>query len=534
MASFGSRLFGLFIKNQQEEQKVLRSPVSPSHTDSAIEIGSLSGMTNRYGQDNGLRSETALINKYRNAAMSPVIDAAVVQIVTESIVNDNLEQQPVELTFPEKTVIPVQLQATLKQEFDTVLSKLDFRRRGHDIFRRWYVDGRIYFHKVIDEANPQNGIEQLRYIDPRKIKMVREYVRDLNTPIDQFTGIQQKFVEYWIFNDNGIDAGTQSYLPSVPAGLDVVRFTKDAIAYSTSGLWDTSGKLIISHLHKTLRILNQYLMLEDSVVIYRVTRSVEKRKFLIDVGNLPRPKAEQAFRDIMAKFKNKLTYSSVTGEISEDRRFAALTEDYWFAIRDGQQKTDVEQLAGATQIGVVDDLTLFKQQLYRSLNVPLSRLDTEQSATIDFGQGGSQISREELLFHRFIKMLQQQFADLFADILRTQVILKGIMTAEEWEEARDEFIYRYAVDSYFAQAKEIEILNQRIQTLVAAQPLVGTFFSRHQLMKKVLELDDEEIEELEIEMEQDRELMLQQEVMAAKVEQGADDPTGMSVPEGII
>lgn len=739
MAILGSRkFFGLFIKQPEEDKKVLRSPVSPSQTDSAIELGSPMGAVanNTIGVDNTFKSENSLINKYRDAATNPIIDDAIEQIVSEAIVNDNLMAQPVTLTFPDKTKIPASLQRTLGEEFDIILGIMDFRKKGHDMFRRWYVDGRIYFHKVIDEASPQNGIQQLRYIDPRKIKMVREYIRttSLDQPRDEFYGMSNNFKEYWVYSDNGIDSGNQSFLPNAPEGIGAIPLTKDAVSHSISGIWDPSGKLVVSHLHKALRTLNQYRMLEDAIIIYRVTRASEKRKFLIDVGNLPKAKAEQSFKDIMAKFKNRLTYNAClamdtkiplldgrtltitelqaehesgkqnwvysadpktgkfapglitfagvtrhkaqvmkitldngkeiictpdhkfpvwnkgkveakdlvvgdsmiphltrcsdaenselymndtkswsylepavaswsnyhnieplhvnlslnntidyystfissikfldermdvgtlgidkeeiyhdyhtfaldsgiytcnsTGEISEDRRFVAMTEDYWFAIRDGQQKTDVQQFEGGQNLGVIDDLETFRRQLYRCLNVPAARIDPDQANVVEFGSGGTTISRDELRFARWIEMLRQQFANVFEDLLRTQVVLKGIMTPEEFDEVKSQIIFKYAVDSYYSQLKELEILSQRIQALTIAQPVIGVFLSKKRLMRDVLELDDDEIEDLMTEIDEenaeDQKKFMQEyspDLPQDPEDQNKFQPDGMSVPQ---
>ncbi len=359
------RLFGFTIRNLEEEQQLIRSPVVKEYDDSAIEVGTPFGAMQRpeMGDVSAYKSENTLINKYRDAASSPVIDTAIEEIISEAIVNDDLFQQPVNLKFPEKSTIPTSLQKVLGEELNMIMDMLDFRKRGHDVFRRWYVDGRLYFHKVLDEANPAAGIQQLRYIDPRKIKLVRETYRDPKIPPDEFWMMNTKQYEYWIFSDTGIDSNGQSYLNQKPITGDMLQMAKDSIAYVTSGLFDPTGKMVIGHLHKILRTLNQFRMLEDSLIIYRLTRAPERRKFKISVGNLPKAKAEASMLEMMRRFKNKLSYNASTGEVSADRRFIALTEDYWFAVRDGEQATDVENMEGGclamdTKIPLLDGRTL--------------------------------------------------------------------------------------------------------------------------------------------------------------------------------
>jgi len=536
-----SRLFGFVINNTEVEEQIRRAPVQPSADDSSIEVGSpVGGMAQQQriiGTDNTYRSENALINKYRDCASSPFIDNAVDAITTEAIVNDDGSKNSVEVKFTEDTALPDTLQKQIQQEFDYVLKMFDFKLSGHDIFRRWYVDGRIYFFKVIDEKNPGAGIKELRYIDPRKIKKVRMYGNDRDKPVDQFSAMNVSFVEFWLFCDTGLDSGAQSYMTSIPQGQNIISIAKDSIAYSTSGMFDPSGKMIISHLHKILRTFNQFRMLEDAVVIYRMVRASEKRKFLIDVGNLPKPKAEAAMRDLMVKFKNKLEYNATTGELVNDRRYVAMTEDYWFAVRGGQQGTDVEQFPGGASLGEVDDLRLFKETLFRGLNVPISRIDPG-AATVDFSSNGSQISRDELSFNRFINRLRARFTLILQDVLSSQLVLKGIVTKEEWDDFKDQVIFEWARDSYYAELKDIEIIQTKMQAAGLALPLLKILVSREYIWREIFKFDDQQIKDMTKQLDDDFSVLSEQEAQAAMMMQpppepnGMDNPTDMNVPVG--
>ena len=433
------------------------------------------------------RNELDLIRRYRDIAQQPECDSAIEDIVSEGIAS-NEGDAPISLTLDGLNQSST-VKKRIRQEFDRVLQLLQFQEKGHDIFRRWYVDGRIYYHKVIEKKNPRKGITELRYIDPQKIKKVREKISGKPNPI---TGVEekQKVEEFFIYNEYGITTGG-----SVNNGL---RITKDSIAYCPSGLIDQNRGTVLSYLHKAIKPVNQLRMIEDSLVIYRISRAPERRIFYIDVGNLPKIKAEQYLKDVMNRYRNKLVYDASTGEIRDDRNHMSMLEDFWLPRREGGRGTEITTLPGGSNLGEIDDILYFQRKLYRSLNVPISRMEAEQN----FSLGRStEITRDELKFTKFVQRLRKKFTVLLHDILKTQLVLTGVIAEEEWDSMKEHITYDFLQDGHFAELRDAEILRERIDMLGTLEPYVGNFFSKRWVQKNVLRQTDEEIETMSKEIE---------------------------------
>ena len=389
------------------------------------------------------------------------------------------------------------------EEFESVLQLLNFEQKGHDIFRRWYVDGRIYYHKVIDQKNPRKGIQELRYIEPKKIRKVKQTKKGMKrgTSIE----LVQKVDEYFLYNHNGLKTGT----------TEGIKISPDSIAYCPSGLIDQNRGHVLSYLHKAIKPVNQLRMIEDSLVIYRISRAPERRIFYIDVGNLPKIKAEQYLKDVMNRYRNKLVYDASTGEIRDDRNHMSMLEDFWLPRREGGRGTEITTLPGGSNLGEIDDIEYFKKKLYRSLNVPISRLEAE--AGFSLGRS-TEITRDELKFTKFVQRLRKKFTPLFTDILKTQLILKGVITLEDWKGMHQHIQYNFLQDGHFAELKKAELLEDRINALGNIESYIGTFYSKRWVQKNVLNLTDAEID------------MMQDEINR---EAGLDpDEGGIEVPDG--
>ena len=373
----------------------------------------------------------------------------------------------------------------IKEEFERILQLLDFNNKAHDIFRRWYVDGRIFYHKVIDSQNPRKGIQQLRYIDPRKIKKVREVETGRKGQVD----VVKKFKEFYIYNQHGHQVNNTS---------TGVKLTFDSIAYCPSGLIDMHKGTVLSYLNKAIKPVNQLRMIEDSVVIYRISRAPERRIFYIDVGNLPKIKAEQYLKDVMNRYRNKLVYDASTGEIRDDRNHMSMLEDFWLPRREGGRGTEITTLPGGANLGEIDDITYFQRKLYRSLNVPISRLEAEQN----FSLGRStEITRDELKFTKFVGKLRKKFSVIFNDLLRTQLILTGVIAEEEWKSMSEHIQFDFLQDNNFTELKNAELLKERLEMLSQVENYVGTYFSKEWIKKNVLHLTDDEISEMQKQMD---------------------------------
>ena len=428
------------------------------------------------------RNELDLIRRYRDIAQQPECDSAIEDIANEAIVSDERDKA-VSLSL-DRLQLSNNIKQKIRQEFDEVLRLMDFNAKGHDIFRRWYVDGRIYYHKVIDTKAPRKGIKELRYIDPRKIKKVREQrkEKDPKTGLDLVKDID----DYYLYNEKGVDqnAGT-------PSGI---KITADSVSYCPSGVVDMHKGTVISYLNKAIKPVNQLRMIEDALVIYRISRAPERRIFYIDVGNLPKVKAEAYLKDVMNRYRNKLVYDAKTGEIRDDRNHMSMLEDFWLPRREGGRGTEITTLPGGSNLGEIDDIKYFQQKLYRSLNVPISRLEAENSFSI--GRSDN-ITRDELKFTKFVQKLRKKFCVLFMDILKTQLVLKGVIAIEEWDKMKEHIQFDFMQDGHFTELKNAEILQNRLDMLGQIESYVGTYFSKEYVKKNVLRMNDEEIEEIE-------------------------------------
>ena len=428
------------------------------------------------------RNELDLIRRYRDIAQQPECDSAIEDIANEAIVSDERDKA-VSLSL-DRLQLSNNIKQKIRQEFDEVLRLMDFNAKGHDIFRRWYVDGRIYYHKVIDTKAPRKGIKELRYIDPRKIKKVREQrkEKDPKTGLDLVKDVD----DYYLYNEKGVDqnAGTTSG----------IKITADSVSYCPSGVVDMHKGTVISYLNKAIKPVNQLRMIEDALVIYRISRAPERRIFYIDVGNLPKVKAEAYLKDVMNRYRNKLVYDAKTGEIRDDRNHMSMLEDFWLPRREGGRGTEITTLPGGSNLGEIDDIKYFQQKLYRSLNVPISRLEAENSFSI--GRSDN-ITRDELKFTKFVQKLRKKFCVLFMDILKTQLVLKGVIAIEEWDMMKEHIQFDFMQDGHFTELKNAEILQNRLDMLGQIESYVGTYFSKEYVKKNVLRMNDEEIEEIE-------------------------------------
>jgi hypothetical protein len=481
-----AELFGFKITRSKDEGE---SFTLPSSDDGTIEVAGGGFYSQTLDVDGRDKTENDLIRRYRDIAIQPECDSAIEDIVSEGIASNEYDA-PVALRLDRLEYSP-KVKKRIAEEFDRVLQLLDFNIKGHDIFRRWYVDGRIYYHKVIDVKEPRKGIKELRYIDPRKIKKVREVVKDRPDPV---TGIDKKkqTLEYYLYNEKVVD---NSATPQA-----ALKITKDSITYCPSGLVDQTKGTVLSYLHKAIKPVNQLRMIEDALVIYRISRAPERRIFYIDVGNLPKIKAEQYLKDVMSRYRNKLVYDASTGEIRDDRNHMSMLEDFWLPRREGGRGTEITTLPGGSNLGEIDDITYFQRKLYRSLNVPMSRMEAEQNFSIG---RSTEITRDELKFSKFVQRLRKKFSALFHDLLRTQLVLTGVIAEEEWDKIKEHIQYDFLQDGHFAELRDAEILRERIDMLGQVEPYVGNFFSKAWVRKHILHQTQQEIEEIETEIEEE-------------------------------
>ena len=481
-------LFGFTIERQKKPDLTSQSIVTPVPEDGSITATSAGYYGTFVDIDASTRSESELISRYREIAAYPDCDNAIEEIISEAIAAID-DEDPVTINL-DNTGLSQSLKKTITAEFDKVKKLLDFNDKAHDIFRRWYVDGRIYYQKLIDKQNTTNGIQELRYIDPRKIKKVRE-IKKKKDP----SGIDlvEKIEEYFVYNEKGL-----SYSPGIPPSSDQqagIKIAQDTIAFCPSGVMDLQRSLIIGYLHKAIKPVNQLKMMTDSLVIYRLARAPERRIFYIDVGNLPKLKAEQYMRDIMARYRNKVVYDSATGDVKDDRKFMTMLEDFWLPRREGGRGTEITTLPGGQNLGEIADIEYFQTKVYQSLNIPISRF--QQQSGFNFGRQ-AEITHEEIKFIKFINRLRKKFNHLFNDLLRTQLILKNIVTDSDWNDLKENISYTYAQDQYFQEMKESENMRNRIDLLTQMQPFIGRFYSDGYIKKNILRLNDEEIEEIDV------------------------------------
>ena len=430
-----------------------------------------------------------MVVKYRMMAMHPEVDSAIEDIIQEAIVTDQ-NDSPVQINL-ENLEVSESVKGMIRTEFEYIKNLIGFDTKAHEMFRRWYIDGRMYYHKVIDLKKPQEGILELRYVDPQKIKKVRQ-INKIPKTADQFQQLDfGKVDEYFIYNPKGLKN------TSANSGI---KIAKDAITYVTSGILDTNKNIVLSYLHKAIKVLNQLQMIEDSLVIYRISRAPERRIFYIDVGNLPKIKAEQYLREVMGRYRNKLVYDANTGEIRDDRKYMSMLEDFWLPRREGGRGTEITTLPGGQNLGELSDIQYFQTKLYKALNVPAGRLDSQQSFNIG---RSSEIMRDELKFTKFVGKLRKKFSEMFQDILKTQLILKGVITPEDWEDMKEHIQYDYLYDNHFTELKNIEMLNEKLGVIAALEPYMGRYFSTEYVRGEILGQTETQMKELDAQMADD-------------------------------
>ena len=500
-----AELFGFTIQRATKDQGGERTFSTPTPDDGTIDVAGGGFFGQILDTDGRERTDLDLIRRYRDIAQQAECDTAIEDIVNEGVIS-NENDQAIQITL-DRIRFPDKIKRKIRAEFSEILRLLRFEAKGHDIFRRWYVDGRIFYHKIIDTKNPRRGITELRYIDSTKIKKVREVKKQIDPKLG--VDMVEKIDEYFVYNEKGLgSAGT--------AGTNQgLKIAADSITYCPSGLIDGNSGRVLSYLHKAIKPVNQLRMIEDALVIYRISRAPERRIFYIDVGNLPKIKAEQYLKDVMNRYRNKLVYDASTGEIRDDRNHMSMLEDFWLPRREGGRGTEITTLPGGSNLGEIDDITYFQRKLYRSLNVPISRMESDNGFSLG---RTTEITRDELKFTKFVQRIRKKFVPMFTDMLKTQLLLKGIIAAEDWPEIQEHIQYDFLQDGHFAELKDAELLENRINTLEQVQSYVGTFFSKEYVLKKVLRMNDAEIDEM-------------QDQIRRETEQGVEDG-GISVPDG--
>lgn len=514
------QLFGFEIsrKKKQDQDEELKTFALPQNDDGAVTIQSGAYYGTYVDLDGVVRNEIELITRYREMAMQPELEAAIDDIVNESIVNDD-HGHAVEINMDDLKVSK-KVKDQIQEEFERILKMLNFGNMGHEVFRRWYVDGRLFYHLVIDPKKPKDGIVELRYIDPRRIRKIRE----IQKTKDPRTGIEliKKVNEYYLYNERGV-IGAHSNLGA--------KIAVDAVVNVNSGLMDSKRAMVLSYLHKAIKPLNNLRMVEDASVIYRLSRAPERRIFYVDVGNMPTIKAEQYLKDIMTKYRNKLVYDSTTGEIKDDRKHLSMLEDFWLPRREGSKGTEITTLPGGQNLGEMEDVKYFERKLYKALGVPITRLEQQQGGILG---RSTEITRDELKFTKFIQRLRNKFSSLFDDMLRVQLIAKGICTDEEWNQFKEEIYYDFKKDNNFNELKEAELLQNRIGLLQIVDPFVGRYYSKEWVRKHVLMLDDDEIAEIDEQIAKEQAAEAPQDgidpATGQPINQNIDPATGQPVP----
>jgi len=499
-----SQLFGFQI--QRKEGKKGQSPVPPNAEESiAVAAGGYYGTY--VDTDNQARNEYEMIRRYRDMALHPEVDSAVDEVVNEFVVSD-AHDTPVEVNL-DNLDAGMGIKKKIRDEFEYIKRLLNFDNRAHEIVRSWYIDGRLYYHKVIDLENPKKGITELRYIDPMKIKKVRQKIDQ--TPKDSLarqaikgTALEFEygtFVDYYLYNPKGFYKGGVLGPVGDMSLSQGVKMAIDSITFCPSGLQDLNKRMTLGFLHKAIKSLNQLRMIEDSLVIYRLSRAPERRIFYIDVGNLPKVKAEQYLRDVMSRYRNKLVYDANTGEMRDDKKHMSMLEDFWLPRREGGRGTEITTLPGGQNLGELKDVEYFKKKLYNSLNLPPSRL-TDDNKGFNLGKT-TEVLRDELKFTKFIGRLRKRFSEMFQDMLKTQLILKGVIAPEDWEDMKEHIQYDFLFDNHFNELKNIEMFNQRIATVTQMDPFVGKYYSVAHIRKEVLGQTNRDMRELDKEMQQE-------------------------------
>lgn len=499
------KLFGFEIKRPGTEDA--RSFAPPIDEDGGVVLTPGGFYGSYVDLDNAAKTETDLVTRYRDIASQAEIEMAVDEVTNEAI-----------CATPENHIVGIilsdveaseRIKSIIEDEFENVVKLLDFNNRAYEIFRNWYIDGRLFYHAIVDEKAPQEGIKELRYIDPRNIKKVKEVQSPkVLAKLDNETIRSTNVKEYFVYSTRGFD--TKDYNPR-----QMLRIAKDSIVYVTSGLTDRTGAMVLSHLHKAIKPLNQLRIMEDATVIYRISRAPERRIFYIDVGNLPKMKAEQYLRDMMVKHKNRLVYNAESGEVRDDRKFMTMIEDYWIPRREGGRGTQIETLKGGENLGVMEDVLYFQKKLYQALNIPIDRLFPETP----FSSGNmNDISREEVKFFKFIQRLRLKFSRLFLSILEKNLMLKNVMTYEEWSNIKDFIRFDYITDNYFAEIKENQILKERINMANLIDPMIGRYYSEEYVRRFILKQHDEDIEQIDMQNEKEFPVIAERRVKQAQVD----------------
>jgi hypothetical protein len=496
------RLFGFTIGSKDVVKAEKPEQASFALPSATVDDGAVTVTQNAYygtyvDLEGSVRNEIELITRYREMSNHPECQMAIDEIVNEAITHDE-SGRVVDIVL-DNLKQPETIKKKIIEEFNTVLKMLNFSNLADDVFKRWYIDGRVFYHIVVNDKNPKEGIQELRYIDPRKIRKVREIKKDR----DPKTGamIVVSVAEYYVYNDRGTT--TQTFTSNVGQGI---RIAPDSIINVNSGLMDAKNTFVISYLHKAIKPLNQLRMIEDAIVIYRISRAPERRIFYIDVGNLPRGKAEQYLRDIMIKYRNKLVYDANTGEIRDERKHMSMLEDFWLPRREGGKGTEITTLPAGQNLGELEDVKYFQKKLLQSLNVPYSRLESQEGGLAGLGRS-QEVTRDELKFAKFVVRLRNKFSQIFDEALKVQLVLKGICTREEWENFKEDIYYDFRKDNNFTELREAELLQNRLQMVSQVDPFVGRYFSNNYVMNKILMMTDEEIEAMQEQIQKEKDTL---------------------------
>jgi len=505
----GINLFGFELVRKKPETDIQPQITAPIADDGAIEVSTGGYFGTYLDLEASFKNEADLVSRYREMSLQPELESAIDEIVNEAIVHD--ESGKSVTIILDDLEQPEEIKEAIRDEFKNVLKLLNFSNDGSGLFRDWYIDGRLFFQVLVDRAQPQLGIQELVYIDPRKIKKVRtvEKKKDPRTGADLISGVQ----EFYVFNDKATVQGTQSVSTLGDASL---KIAVDAIVNINSGLLDPKRQMVLSYLHKAIKPLNQLRMVEDAVVIYRLSRAPERRVFYIDVGNMPRIKADQYLRDFMTKFRNKVVYDSSTGEVKDDRKFMSIMEDFWIPRRGEGKSTEITTLPPGQNLGEMSDVKYFEQKLYKSLNIPITRLESGQGFMLGRTQ---EITRDEIKFNKFIEKLRSKFTVLFDELMERQLALKGIASIDEWKELREKIHYDFLKDNNFSELRETDLINSRMQLLMQVEQFTGRYFSKAWVQKNVLHLDEEEVGKIDVQIELER--MKEQQEMIQKAQEEA-------------
>ncbi len=497
------KLFGFTIgardvvQKEKPEQASFTLPSAAQLDDGAVTVTQNAYYGTYVDLEGSVRNEIELITRYREMSNHPECQMAIDEIVNEAITHDE-SGRVVDIVL-NNLKQPESIKKKIIEEFNTIVRLLNFSNLADDLFKRWYIDGRMFYHIVVNDENPKEGIKELRYIDPRKIRKVREIKKDR----DPRTGamVIVSTAEYYVFNDRGTT--TQTFTANVGQGL---RIAPDSIVNINSGLMDAKNTFVISYLHKAIKPLNQLRMIEDAIVIYRISRAPERRVFYIDVGNLPRGKAEQYLRDIMIKYRNKLVYDANTGELRDERKHMSMLEDFWLPRREGGKGTEITTLPAGQNLGELEDVKYFQKKLLQSLNVPYSRLESQEGGLAGIGRS-QEVTRDELKFAKFVVRLRNKFSQLFDDLLRTQLVLKGVCTREEWDEFKENIYYDFRKDNNFTELREAELLQNRLQMVQLVDPFVGRYFSNKYVKEKILMMTEEEIDQMDEQIAEEKDTL---------------------------